>query len=102
MEISSIEKLKSFDRNRSEDTGYGKNNIEMNYKRMKHLTVAGSYDNVKYDKYVIQAMKKLETDILQLAEKFEQLDYAITKAKAKIEAENILMEGNIMPLQQED
>ena len=92
MKIESIEKLKKIECNRESSTGYmvNKERVYIAEKNLRNVTIAGAYDNLQFDKYIIKAILEKEADLLQRAFELEQTDYEETKRLAKIEAANIL------------
>jgi hypothetical protein len=92
MKLESIEKLKRIESNRESSTSYmvNKECVYIAEKNLRKVTIAGAYDNLQFDKYIIKAILEKEADLLQRAFELEQTDYEETKKLAKIEAANIL------------
>jgi methyltransferase-like protein len=98
MKLENIEKLKRIERNRESSNGYmvNKERVYIAKKNLRKVTIAGSYDNLQFDEYIIKAILEKESDLLQRAFELEQIDYEETKKLAKIEAANILAEQELI------
>ena len=92
MKLENIEKLKRIENNRDSSTGYmvNKEGVYIAKKNLRKVTIAGTYDNLQFDKYIIQAILEKESELLKRAYELENIDYEETKKLAKIEAANIL------------
>lgn len=92
MKTDNIEKLKTIEKRRESKTGYmiNKEKVYISVKKSIDLTIAGSYDNRQFDRYMRLAILEKEKELLQRAFELEEQDYQETKRLAKIEAANIL------------
>ena len=92
MKLENIEKLKRIEGNRESSTSYmvNKESVYIAENNLRKVTIAGAYDNLQFDKYIIKAILEKEADLLQRAFELEHADYEETKRLAKIEAANIL------------
>ena len=92
MKLENIEKLKRIENNRNSSTGYivNKQDVRIASKNLRKVTIAGAYDNLQFDKYIIQAILEKESELIKRAYELENIDYEETKKLAKIEAANIL------------
>lgn len=97
METKNIDRLKQIKENRNGCTGYIVNgNIRINYDKLRYVTLTGQYDNLRYDRYIIEAIREKEEWLLKRAAELEELDYQETKHKARLEATNILADSKIV------
>jgi len=97
MKLENIEKLERIKSNRESSTGYmqNKDKVYIAAKNLRKVTIAGDYDNVQFDKYIIQAILEKEDKLLKRAYELEEADYQAIKKLAKIEAANLLADEDL-------
>lgn len=94
--IENIKKLEHLENNRSGHNGYLTGKITINYDKMRFVTLNGNYDNLKYDQFIIQAIRENEQLLLIRAKEIEEQYYHEIKLKAKQEAANLLAGEDII------
>jgi hypothetical protein len=87
--MENIQKLKNIEKTRNSPSGYFNNSVKFSSK-LRYVTIAGEYDNLQFDNFIIAAMKEKEKDLIKRAFELEEAYFQKIKRLAKIEAANIL------------